>query len=376
MAIRRPPTDIAERSGGAKANDIIADLFTGHAVDLLRVEAGQRRKVRTFLAKLERDIVAQLAAIDPTEPVRAAYRQKRLETLLEQVKETIRASYRRTSTEMIGELRELAEIEGAFVAGAINKGVGFHLATANFTRQQLVSLVGSVLVHGAPVAEWWSRQAGDTLQRFTDQMRMGMALGETSQQLIQRIRGGTRNGELITGFMDISKRHADSLVRSATMAVANDAREATYQANADILNAIVWTSTLDNRTSVQCQVRDGLRYTLDHQPIGHDVPWGPGPGNLHWGCRSTSRPETKSWREMGFDIDDLSLATRVSIDGQVAGDSKFEDWLAKRSRVEQDNALGKGRADLWRDGKISYRDLLDQNGRELNLEQLRDITTA
>jgi SPP1 gp7 family putative phage head morphogenesis protein len=376
MAIRRPPSDIAERSGGASANQRIADLFTGHAVDLLRVEAGTRRKVRALLNEMERAIVARLAAIDPTEPVRAAYRQKRLEALLEQVRETTRASYRRVSTEMAGELRELAEIEGSFVVSAINKGVGFQLATAVVTRQQLVSLVGSVLVHGAPVAEWWSRQAGDTLQRFSDEMRMGIALGETSQQLIQRIRGGTRNGELITGFMDISRRNADSLVRSATMAVTNDARAATYQANADILNAIVWTSTLDGRTSVQCQVRDGLRYTLDHKPIGHDVPWGAGPGNLHWGCRSTSRPETKSWRELGFDIDDLPAGTRASMSGQVAGDMKFEDWLSSRSKAEQDDALGKGRADLWRNGKISYRDLLDQNGRELSLVELRERGAA
>lgn len=363
--------DITDRSGGG-ANDKIADIFTGHAIDLLRLDAGMRKKVRALLRDLERSIVAQLAAIDPTEPVRAAYRQKRLKALLEQVQETTRASYRGISTQMIGELRELAEIEGTFAAGAINRALGFELATAAFTRQQLVSLVGDTLVHGAPVAEWWGRQAGDTLQRFTDQMRQGIALGETNQQLIQRVRGGTRNGSMITGFMDISRRNADSLVRSATMAVANDAREATYQANADILSAVVWTSTLDGRTTIQCQVRDGLRYTLDHKPIGHDVPWGAGPGNLHWGCRSSSRPETKSWRELGFDFDELPPSTRASMDGQVAGDLTFEDWLAKRSQAEQDAALGKGRADLWRDGKITFRDLLDQNGRELSLAELRE----
>lgn len=106
-------------------------------------------------------------------------------------------------------------------------------------------------------------------------------------------------------------------MRSATMAVANDARDATYQANADIIIAVVWISTLASRTTIQCQVRDGLRYTLDHQSIGHDVPWGAGPGNWHWGCCSTSRPETKSWCELGFDVDALTPATRATMDGQV-----------------------------------------------------------
>jgi SPP1 gp7 family putative phage head morphogenesis protein len=228
------------------------------------------------------------------------------------------------------------------------------------------------LVQGAPVADWWSRQAGDTLERFQDAMRLGISQGDTSAQLIQRIRGGTRNGEPVMGFMEISKRNADSLVRSATQAVAERAKQATYEANADILAAVVWTSTLDSRTTVQCQVRDGLRYTVkDHQPIGHNVPWGGGPGNLHWGCRSASRPETKSWRDLGVDLDDLPPGTRASMDGQVAADTTFEDWLSRRSKAEQDAALGVGRADMWRDGKITFRQLLDGNGRELTLEELR-----
>jgi hypothetical protein len=33
--------------------------------------------------------------------------------------------------------------------------------------------------------------------------------------------------------------------------------------------------------------------------------------------------------------------------------------------------LGAGKADLWRRGKITFRDLLDQNGRPLTTEELR-----
>ncbi|KQI67039.1 hypothetical protein AN189_17600 [Loktanella sp. 3ANDIMAR09] len=354
------------------ANDRIADLFTRHAIDILRVEAGQQKAIRALLTELEGDLVAQLARIDPTGVPRESAKAARLEKLLTQVRDTIRVSYRAASSQFIGELRELADIEADFTAKAINDGLTIDMATANFTRAQIVALVDGVLVQGAPVAEWWSRQAGDTLQRFTDAMRLGIAQGDTSAQLIQRIRGGTRNGEPVTGFMEITRRNADSLVRSATQAAAERARQATYDANADILAATVWTSTLDGRTTLQCAVRDGLRYTvLGHKPIGHDVPWGAGPGSLHWGCRSSSRPETKSWRELGFDIDELAPATRASVNGQVAADLKFEDWLAKRSQAEQDDILGNGRAALWRDGKISFRDLLDGNGRELSLAELR-----
>jgi hypothetical protein len=354
------------------ANDIIADAFTLHGLDLLRVEAGQRRAVIELLRELEGDLVAQLARIDPAGGVRPTTRAARLEKLLAQVRDTIKAAYRSSSQRLLGELAELAEIEDAFAAKVLNDATGLQLATAVLTRAQAVALTGSVLVQGAPVAEWWSRQAGDTLQRFTDAMRLGIAQGDTTAQLIQRVRGGVRQGETVVGLMQISRRHAESLVRSATQAVAEAAKQATYEANADLIKAVVWTSTLDLRTTVQCQVRDGRRYEpVTHKPIGHAIPWGAGPGNLHFGCRSSSRPETKSWRELGFDIEDLPPGTRASMNGQVAADLSFEDWLARRSQAEQDDALGAGRAELWRSGRISFRDLLDANGRELTLAELR-----
>lgn len=361
---------MAPRDGGA--NEVIADLFTRHAIDLLRLEAGERRTIRRLLQRLEADLVAAVARVDPTGVARETYRQRRLQQILEQVRDTIRASYRQANTVLRGELMELADIEAEFVARAINQGVQFEIATASFTREQVRGLVDGVLVQGAPVSDWWGRQAGDTLQRFTDEMRLGISQGQTSAQLMRRIRGGTENGEPISGFMEISRRNADSLVRSATRAAAERSRDAVYEANEDILAAVVWDSTLDGRTTVQCAARDQLRYTVtDKRPIGHDIPWGPGPGNLHWGCRSSSRPETKSWRELGIDLDDLPPGTRASMDGQVAADTTFEAWLSRRSKVEQDAALGAGRADLWRSGAITFRQLLDANGRELTLEELR-----
>lgn len=373
MARRPVPRDVSDRSGGGRANDQISDYFTAHALDLLRLEAGQRKRVRAFLVKLEMEIVDLLKAIDPTEPVRQAYRQRRLENLLEQVRGSIRGSYRSINTTMVGELQELADIEASLVGRAINGSVGFQLATETISRNQLVAIVDATLIQGAPTTEWWSRQAGDVFERFTDEVRKGMALGETNSQIVQRIRGGVRNGERLPGIMDITGRNADRLVRSSVQGIANEARELGYRQNADILKGVQWAATLDMRTTTMCMVRDGKMYdAVTHEPIGHEIPWGEGPGRIHWSCRSSSVPVTKSWRELGFDMDDLPPSTRASMDGQVPADQTFEDWLKKQSAARQDESLGAGRAELWRDGKIAFKDLLDQNGRELSLEELRE----
>jgi SPP1 gp7 family putative phage head morphogenesis protein len=356
----------------ASANDEILDLMTTRALDLQRLAAGQARDVSRFLKVLEGDIVAQLARIDPTGIGSISRRAARLEKLLGQVKATITASYRTEGKRLANELREIADIEAQFAASAINKGAGVQLITAELTRGQLVAITGDLLVQGAPVSDWISRQAGDTLKRFQDNMRLGIAQGETNSQLIRRIRGGKQGGEVVQGFMNVTRSHAESLVRSATQAVSQASRQAVYNANDDIVKAVQWVSTIDLRTTVQCSARDGLTYTVGtHEPIDHSLPWAGGPGNLHWGCRSTSTPVLKTFRDLGLDIDEVSEGTRASLDGQIPKDTKFEGWLSRRTVAEQDAHLGAGRAKLWRDGKISFRDLMDANGRELSLDELR-----
>ncbi len=105
--------------------------------------------------------------------------------------------------------------------------------------------------------------------------------------------------------------------------------------------------------------------------IDHGRPGFGGPGNLHFGCRSTSTPVIKTFRELGFDIDEIPESTRASLDGQIPQDTSFEGWLSRRTVAQQNENLGVGRAKLWRDGDISFRDLMDANGRELSLEELR-----
>lgn len=361
---------------GGNLNERILEAVTDRAIDLQRFTASQRKGATKFLKALEGDIVAQLAKIDPTGVTRTSYRAKRLDALLKQVRETIKTAYRAEGTRLAGELRELADMEATFAANSINRAAGVEMMTSGITRNQLGALVDGVMIQGAPVQEWWSRQAGDTLQRFTDQMRLGIAQGETNGQLIRRVRGGTQSGEPVKGLMQTSRHHAESLVRSATQAVSQKARQETYEANDDVLKGIMWVSTIDMRTTLECASRDQLLYTVgDHKPIDHDLPWGAGPGAFHWGCRSTSAPVTKSWEELGISgLNEMPASARSSMDGQIPDDTSFEGWLNKKSKAQQDEYLGPGRAEMYRSGNLSLRDLVDGTGRPLTLDELRKRT--
>jgi SPP1 gp7 family putative phage head morphogenesis protein len=349
-------------------NDTLIDLYVERAIDLLRLEAGTRNKVFALLSDLEKEIINAIAAIDPSEPKRVTYRRERLKKLLAIVHASVQASYRGINSMLAQEIRDIIDLEASWTGRTINATVKIDFFDYALTPNQVTVLASDVLIQGAPTKEWWSRQASGVVARFADEMRRGVALGEANEKLVQRVRGTATT----RGLMDISRSAAERLVRSSVQTAANVAREAMYAQNDDLMTALQWHSTLDLRTSHWCIVRDGLKYQpKSHKPIGHSVPWLEGPGKLHWCCRSTSVPVLKSWRELGIDEDEMPETTRASMNGQVSAKTTFEDWLRRRTSEQQDEVLGAGKADLWRSGKITFRDLLDQNGRPLTTQELR-----
>jgi len=92
---------------------------------------------------------------------------------------------------------------------------------------------------------------------------------------------------------------------------------------------------------------------------------------LHFNCRSIILPITKTFRELGLDIDEIPSGTRSSIDGRVSNDTTFEQWFEGKSATFQESYLGKSRYQLFKDGKITFNDLVNQNGRTLSVSELK-----
>ena len=351
------------------ANETLVDLYVERAIDLLRLEVGTRNKVFRILANLEGELVGQLAKVDPTGVPSVSGQRKRLEKLLGSVQAAIRASYRNTSSLMTAEIREIIDQEAVWTGRTLNTAMQFEFVTGGLTRAGLETLASDALIQGAASKDWWSRQAAGLADRFADEMRRGVALGESNADLVARLRG--KAGQ--PGIMSVSRSSAERLVRASVQAAANVGREEMYAKNDDLISSLQWHATLDTRTSTWCIVRDGHHYsnTPEHFPKDGGPPWLEGAGKIHWGCRSTSIPILKTWRELGIDEDEVPETTRASMDGQVPAKQSFEDWLKKQGAARQDAVLGGTVADLWRRGKLNFRDLLDQSGRPLTTEQLR-----
>ncbi len=371
-------------------NSIISDELTSHTIDLMRFDARTRAEVLGVLKMLEKDLVKQIEKVNVGGAIRGQTKLRRLETLLEQTRESIKSAYKKNRGILRNDLIEIAKLESENIVGTINDSLKVELATTTLSPQVARAVVKNTLIEGSPSAEWWSRQAGSLRQRFEDQMRMGITAGETNADLIRRVRGqatGKRtmvmiNGkrrfisEFTGGIMDVTTSQASALVRTSVQAVANEARFETYQANDDVIKGVKALVTLDLRTSTICKARSGSSWYLDGKPIPPTTEKFPGPPPWHWSCRTTLTPITYSFEELSgkkkAKVAKMPKSTQASMDGQVPKELTYEQWLKRQPKKRQIKALGPGRYELWKQGKIkNFTELIDQTGRPLTLEQLQ-----
>lgn len=89
-------------------------------------------------------------------------------------------------------------------------------------------------------------------------------------------------------------------------------------------------------------------------------------------CRSTDAPVTKSWRELGIPIDEMTPAQRASMDGQAPAEMTYGEWLKRQSAGRQDQILGPERGRLMRQGGMELPDFYDSRGNWLTIEALKE----
>lgn len=345
------------------ADERLFDSVLRQALDVLRLGASQRAATMRRLQRLERALARELAAGDLSKA-----RREEIEAFLAGADEIIRQHYADIQEDL--QLEDLSRTFAERTAGAIEVALGVEAAKmpkSDYFR----SLASDVLIQGAPSAEWWSRQAEKTRFQFAAAVRQGLTNNETNQQIIRRIVGN----EEMPGVMQIARRDAASLVQTSVQTVANDARRATFQANDDVIKGLRQVSTLDGHTSLTCVSYSGAEWNLEYEPInGNTLPFNGGCPR-HFNCRSVEVPITKTFRELGVDIDEAPVSTRASSAGQIDANTTFRDFLQRQGPAYQDKVLGEGRAQLWRDGKITLRDLVNGEGNPVTLATLREVAS-
>jgi SPP1 gp7 family putative phage head morphogenesis protein len=250
---------------------------------------------------------------------------------------------------------ELAEREVRWVAGATARVTGESFAAGIEERAAAIAAgmeerLRSALWMGDTTEQWFDSLLANPVAKnvrswVSTAVGQGLSVDETV-----RVLAGTRTQ---AGILDRSRQAAQGLTRTAMTHATTTARGDSFKA----LGVGYWRfiATLDLRTTIQCASQDGRIY-----PVGE----GPMPP-LHIGCRSVAVPAGSPNEE--------PIGKRAALGGQVPAETYYEEWLVAQTVAEQNLVLGKTKAEAWRSGKLSLRDMLGRDLQPLTLDELRAL---
>lgn len=341
-------------------NDRIRDLEVSHQVGIQRLSTDVVKRLVRLLDIADTKIVEKLRSRGAT--LEGSFTSARLQRLLDAIREINRDAHVIAGRELRAELLNIATYEAGFQKRLLQNALPIQWDIVIPSAETLQAAVTARPFQGRLLKEWVSELSDAKARRLRDAIRLGAVQGETVDQIVRRVRG-TKALNYTDGVMQIGRRGAEAMVRTAVSHTTGAAQEALYAANSDIIAKEQWVSTLDTRTCPQCMALDGKTFDL-----------GKGPKRpAHIGCRCVRVPVTKSWRELGFDIDDLPAGTRASMNGQVSATETYDTWLRKQPASAQDEALGPTRGKLFRKGEVKIDRFTNRAGDDLTLEQLRKM---
>lgn len=350
----------------ASVNEDLRDRAIRHAVAIARYGNGLSDKLVRLLNSADKEILAKLASglaeIDERGQFLSASARKHLASLLDEIRALNTAIYEQLSDALVSELGDFGAGEAEFQRKALVSSIGVDLSTKLPSAARMRAIITEVPMDGHLLKGWTDKMEQGRIDRITQALRTGMVQGETTDQLVRRIRG-TKAKQYSDGILDISRRSTQSIVRTAVSHISNATAQETWKANEHVIKGWQFVATLDSRTTIGCSALSGQVF-----PIGE----GPIPPR-HIRCRSITVAVTKSFRELGIEADELPKGKQASMDGQIAGDMQFSDWLRSKGEATQVEILGTKRAELFNSGKLDLQDFIKKDGTVLTLAELKTL---
>lgn len=172
-------------------------------------------------------------------------------------------------------------------------------------------------------------EAYDAMRR---ELVRGVVVGANPRHTAQRIMD--RAEQRFNGGLS----RALTIARTETLDAHRAGAGAGQQAHSGVLTGWVWGAHLSPRTCPACMSMNGREFPLTT----------PGPDG-HQQCRCARIPQTRTWAELGIDVDEPPSV--------VPTPASTRAWFDGLSETEQLSIMGPERLALLRAGRISWDDL-------------------
>ena len=350
-------------------NSVMTNRGLRHAIHLERLKAGQVDKITRFLSKeVMPDLLGQIETrMTGVQRATTAKRITRLKAMSNSVSGLIKGGMSNVNKTLRKDLTAMGFTESSWQLGAIKDSMPIQIGMTAPNIATLQSIVTTRPMRGRLLKSWLNELGTNASNEVMRQINIGLVQGEAIPTIVSRVRGSAA-ASFKDGIAAKVIRDAQILTRTAVNNVVTQAREITYAANENVVKGVRYLATLDARTTEICAGLDGKVFPINE---GERPP-------MHLQCRSTTVPILKSFKELGIPAKNLPLGTRASMNGQVPATMTYPKWLKKmdsspKTRAIVDEALGKGKAALWRRGRVPIEKFTDAKHRILTLKQLEKI---
>lgn len=332
------------------SNQFLIDAASRHAVFLQRYSAGLEKQAAKDLSNAFSSIYMLLGQNEVANMSAGLFGSLQLD---------IAANYRQSlndiGAQLFEDLEALTFSEAEFTVEMLEQGTRAQvLSPAPQQLQLALNLTAMQLDEPISINSAVKKFGDAKVYQVNQLIRDAYVEGLTSQQTISKVKS----------IIPLQTRQIASLVRTATNTASSTARMQTMMENSDIFEGYEWVSTLDSRTSHICMSRDGKIY-----PFKADSPRPP----AHWACRSTIIPKVKKQYDLLSNVSGVRPSVGATGAQEQSGNTTYGGWLRKQPASFQDEALGKTRAKLFREGGLKIDQFTDPTGRTYTLDELRGL---
>ena len=343
-------------------------VTTRHQSHYERLKSAEVKKFDKFLKQMDKDIRLKLSAVDVTALTRA-----KMESQIRQIGVLLNGSYDDYKKVWIESINDASVYEAGFEQRSLSQvvdGVNFRLPSdSQITAAVFNTPLGDIggAAGGSLLDAFFDDMSKNEVKRIQGAIRLGYAEGQTTQQIIRRIRG-TKAAGFNDGLLAISKRNAEAITRTALQHAASQARNEVWLRNSKVVKRVKWTSTLDSKTSTICRSLDGQEFPIDS---------GPRPP-AHVGCRSsTVAVLADKYKDLSRGRTRSARNSKTGKIEKVGAKTSYYDWLKRQPASVQNSIIGPTRGKLLRNGGISsarFSELqLGKNFEPLTLDEMRKL---
>lgn len=191
----------------------------------------------------------------------------------------------------------------------------------------LTDLAGT-LQDGSPLRDLLNTFGPDASRQAGNILFDGLARGKNPRVMARELKNAA----------GIPLQRALAISRTEVLRDYREASRETWKANRDVVRGWIWSADLSARCCVVCISMHGTRHDLDEPMQSHPM------------CRCAMIPETVTWKELGFSIDQPDMSIQSGL-----------DWFENQSPSLQREILGDASYRAFESGAANLSDFVGRS---------------